>query len=187
MFTTQEQFSSAAKANFEAQIAAATALTTKAFNNFAQIVELNVNTAKASIEQSTAAAQQLLAVKDVQEFFTLSASQTQPNAEKALAYGRSLAGIASAAQAEFAQATEAQFADVSRKVNALVDEIAKNAPAGSENAVAMLKTAIANASAGVEQLSKNGKQAAESLEENLTKVVKQFTQTTEKAAGRAKK
>lgn len=187
MFATQEQFSSAAKANFEAQLAAATALTHKAFTNFAQIIELNVSTAKASIEQSTAAAQQLLAVKDVQEFFTLSASQTQPNAEKALAYGRSLAGIASAAQAEFTKATEAQLAEVSRKVNTLVDEFAKNAPAGSENAIALLKSAIANANAGYEQLSIQGKQAAEAAEENLTKIVKQFSQTAEKAASRAKK
>lgn len=187
MFATQEQFVTAARSNFEAQLAASNAFASKALNSVAQLFDLNVAVAKSSFEQSSAAAQQLLAVKDVQEFFTVSAAQTQPNAEKALAYGRSLASIASAVQADFTKATEAQIAEVSKKVNALVDNLAKNAPAGSEGAISLLKTAIANASTGYEQLSKNGKQAAEAFEENLTKAVKQFTQTAEKAASRTKK
>jgi len=41
MFTTPEQFSAAAKTNFEAQIAALTALTTNAFESVTKIVDLN--------------------------------------------------------------------------------------------------------------------------------------------------
>jgi phasin family protein len=187
MFTTADQFSAATKANFEQQLATLTNLTNKAFASVAELVELNVSAAKASLENSTAAAQQLLSVKDAQEFFTLSAAQSQPNAEKVLAYSRNLASIASSTQAEFTKAAEAQIAEASRKVTELVDDIAKNAPAGSEKAVALLKTAIDNANASYAQLTKNAKQASDALEENLNKVAKQFTQATEKATKAAKK
>jgi hypothetical protein len=169
MFSNKEQFSTVAKANFESQLAATTALANKAFESVAQLVDLNVSAAKASLEHSTAAA------------------QAQPSTEKVLAYGRNLASIASTAQAEFTKAAEAQIAETTRKVTALVEDVAKNAPAGSENAIAMLKAAIGNANASYEQLSKNTRQTADAIEENMTKAVKQFSQATEKTAGRAAK
>src|SRR5690349_17783441 len=106
MFTVPEQFSTAAKANFEAQLALFTTLTGKAFDSVEKIVDLNLNVAKASLEDSSITAKQLLSVKDPQEFFSLTAAQAQPAAAKAIAYGRHLAGIATATQAEFARITE---------------------------------------------------------------------------------
>jgi len=176
MFAIPEQFSAATKANFEAQLALITALTNKTFEGVEKIVDLNLNVAKASLEESNAAAKQFLTVKDPQEWMSLAAAQAQPNAEKALAYGRHLAGIASGVQAEFTKAAEAQIAETSRKVLELVEEVSKNAPAGSENAVAMVKTAIGNANAGYEQLTKTTKQAVEALEANMSSAVTQFTQ-----------
>lgn len=187
MFVIPEQFSVATKANFDAQLAMLTALTNKAFEGVEKIVELNMNVVKSSLEESTATTKQLLAAKDAQEFFSLSAAKTQPNAEKAIAYGRNLASIATSTQAEFTKAAEAQFADTNRKVMALVEEVSKNAPAGSENAIAMFKSAIGNANAGYEQLTKTTKQAVETLEGNLNNAVSQFSQVAEKTAARAKK
>lgn len=185
MFTNNDQFTSAAKASVESQLAAATDLTNKAIASVAQLVELNINTAKASFEQSTAAAQQLMTAKDPQQFFSL-ASQSGAT-DFLVAYTRNLSSIASAAQAEFARAAEAQIAETTRKVSALVDEASKNAPAGSENAVAMLKTAMNNANAGYEQLTKSAKQASATLEENMGAATRQFTQAAEKVTGRARK
>ncbi|HEX7645364.1 MAG TPA: phasin family protein [Burkholderiaceae bacterium] len=187
MYTTPEQFSAAAKTNFEAQIAALSALTNSAFNSVTKIVDLNLNTAKASFADSSAAVKQLLAAKDAQEFLSLTSAQTQPTAEKALAYGRSLAGITSAAQAEFSKAAEEQIAEGNRKVSEFIDAVTKNAPAGSEKAVAFVKTAIDNANAGYEQFSKNAKKAAETLQANVDSAVTQFAQTTAKTTSRAKK
>lgn len=187
MFTTPEKFSAAAKTNFEAQIAAISALTNQAIESVTKIVDLNMNVAKASFEESTAAAKKLLAAKDPQEFFALTAAQAQPGTEKAIAYGRTLAGIASSTQAEFTKAAEAHMSENSRKVIELVESASKNAPAGSEHAIAFVKSAIGNVNAGYEQLNKTAKQAAETLETNLSSAVDQFSQTATKAAGRAKK
>lgn len=186
MFTIPEQFSNATKANFEAQFAMISSLTNKAFEGIEKIVDLNLTAAKANLEESSNAAKQLLSAKDPQEFFSLTAAQAQPAAEKAIAYGRHLAAIASGTQAEFSKAAESQIAETNRKVLSLVEEVSKNAPAGSENAVAMIKSVIGNANAGYEQLTKTSKQAVEAIETNLASAVNQFTQAAEKVVPRKK-
>ena len=97
MFTTADQFSNATKASIDAQIAAMNDFANKTLHSMAELVELNIATAKASLEHSSAAAQQILSAKDAQEVFALTSSQAQPNAEKALAYGRHVASIRTAA------------------------------------------------------------------------------------------
>ena len=56
-----------------------------------------------------------------------------------------------------------------------MDEVSKNAPAGTENAVALFKSALNNANAGYEQFTKSAKAAAETLEANVSAAVNQFT------------
>lgn len=187
MFTIPEQFSVATKTNLENQLAAIAALTTTAFEGVTKVVDLNISAAKASLEDSATAAKQLLAAKDPQEFFSLTATQAQPSADKAIAYGRNLAGIASSVQAEFTKAAEAQIAETSRKVAALVDDISKNAPAGSEQVVALVKSSLEKASEGYEQFSKSTKKAVETVEANLNTAVEQFSKTTAKTTSRSKK
>lgn len=187
MFTIPEQLSAASKANIEAQLAMLSTLANKAFESVEKMVDLNMNVAKTSLEESNAAAKQLFAAKDAQEWLSLAAAQAQPNAEKALAYGRHLATIASGVQAEFNKAAEAQIAETSRKMLELVEEVSKNAPAGSENAVALVKSAIGNANAGYEQLTKTTKQAVEVMEANLNTAVTQFAQPAARATARAAK
>jgi len=92
---------------------------------------------------------------------------------------------AARAQAEFAKAAEVQIAETTRKVTALVDEVSKNAPAGSENAIAFVKSAIGNANAGYEQVAKTTKQAVEALEANMNTATNQLFQAAAKANGRA--
>ncbi|MBB5393857.1 MULTISPECIES: TIGR01841 family phasin [unclassified Herbaspirillum] len=182
MFSYQDQFSAATKSNLQAQLDLINTLTAKAFEGVEKIVELNLSATKASLEESAAAAKQLAAAKDPQELLALAAAQAQPGAEKAAAYGRHLAGIVSATQAEFTKAAEAQVAETSRKVGALIDEISKNAPPGSEQAISLLKATLSNANAGYEQLTKSTKQAVETLEANLSNAAKQFTAVAEKTA-----
>lgn len=186
MFTISEQLSAASKTNIEVQLSLLSTLTSKTFEGIGKMVELNLDAARASLEDSSAATRQLLAAKDPQEWMSLAAAQAQPNAEKALAYGRNLTTIATGVQTEFSKAAEVQIAETSRKLLELIEEVTKNAPAGSENAVALLKSAIGNANASYEQLSKTTKQAVETLEANLNNAVGQFTQPAAKSS-RAKK
>lgn len=125
---TPEQIAAAQKANLESLFG----LTTKAFEGVEKLIELNLQVVKSTLTESQENAQRLLSVKDAQELIALQASLSQPVAEKVLSYSRHLYEIASATQAEFAKVAEAQFDEQNKKVQALVDNVAKNAPAGSE-------------------------------------------------------
>lgn len=184
MSSFQEQFSAATRTTLESQIALLTALTGKAFESVEKVIELNMTVAKAALEESTSNARQLLAAKDPQEFIALSTSQVQPNAEKATAYGREVMTIVSGLQAEVTKAAESQIGEHSRKFASLVDEVSKSAPAGSENVVAFMRTAIANANAGYEQLSKSTKQAVETMGANINTAAAQVSQAASKATAR---
>lgn len=184
MSSFQEQFSAATRTTLESQLALLTALTGKAFESVEKVIELNMTVAKAALEESTSNARQLLAAKDPQEFIALSTSQVQPNAEKATAYGREVMTIVSGLQAEVTKAAESQIGEHSRKFASLVDEVSKSAPAGSENVVAFMRTAIANANAGYDQLSKSTKQAVETMGANINTAAAQVSQAASKATAR---
>lgn len=186
MFPIPEQFSAASKATVAAQLALFSSLSGKAFESVEKIIDLNITAAKNSLAESNAAAKQLLAAKDPQEWFSVTAALAQPNTEKALSYGRQLAGIASGVQAEISKAAETQVTETSRKVLELVEELSKSAPAGSESAFAFIKSAIGNAGVGYEQLNKTTKQAVDTLEANLNTAATSLSQAAEdKATGRA--
>lgn len=187
MFSNTQQFSNATKSLFEGQFAAFSALTGNVVESVEKVVALNLAAVKASSEESTAAAKQFLAAKDPQEFFSLVTVQATLNAEKVQSYGRQLAEIASNTKAELNKVVEAQIAEAKDKVTAMVSEVTKNAPAGSEQAVAILKSAIDNASAGYEQLSKTAKQANEAVETHVVKATEQFSQAIAKTTSQITK
>lgn len=187
MFSAADQLSNATKASIDAQLAAMNDIATKALHSVAELVELNLSTAKESLAYGAAAAQQMLAAKDAQEVLSLTSAQAQPSAEKALAYGRHLASIATKAQADLTKATEARVAETSKQVSKLIDDLSKAAPAGSENAIAMLKASVANANTTYEQMVKASKHAIETMEDSINEAAKQFVPAAAEKPARAKK
>jgi len=163
---TVEQVMASHKANIETLMG----LTSKAFEGVEKIVELNLTASKAAMAESADYARAVLSVKDAQELMTLQSGLVQPLAEKTAAYSRHLYDIASGSSAEFGKAVEEQAADVQKKFMGLVDTAAKNAPAGSETAVAVMKSAVAAASNALESVQKAVKQATEVAESNFNTV-----------------
>ncbi|MBS4679922.1 phasin family protein, partial [Klebsiella pneumoniae] len=74
MFSYQDQFSAATKANLQAHLDLINSLTAKAFEGVEKIVELNLSATKATLEEATAAAKQLASAKDPQELLALAAA-----------------------------------------------------------------------------------------------------------------
>jgi phasin family protein len=163
---TAEQILAAHKANVETLFG----LTTKAFEGVEKLVELNVTASKAALTEAAGTAQAVLSVKDAQELLALQASLFQPLAEKTAAYIRHLYDIASGTGAEFGKAFEAQATDAQKKFMAVVDNAAKNAPAGSETAVAVFKSAVAAGTNALESVQKAVKQATDVAEANFNAV-----------------
>lgn len=175
---TAEQIAAAHKANIETMFG----LTQKAFEGVEKLVELNLQATKAAMAESANNAQAMLSVKDAQELLTLQASLMQPLAEKTLAYSRHLYDIASGASAEFGKAAEEQATDAQKKFMAVVDNAAKNAPAGSETAVAVMKSAVSAANNAMESVQKAVKQATEMAEANFNTVTAQAVNATKTTA-----
>jgi len=187
MFSNSEQFTSATKALFESHLAAFHALGRTTIEGVEKAIALNIAATKASVEKSIADAKLLSSAKDPQEFFSLTAAQAKPTAENLASYNRHLTDITTSIRAEFTKAAEAQFADTKSKITALVENVTKNAPAGSEHAVAFLKSSVDTANAGYEHLSKTSQQAVETVEAQVVKATEQFSEAVEKAAPKAAK
>lgn len=163
---TVEQIVASHKANVETLFG----LTTKAFEGVEKIVELNMVASKAAIAEANDQAQSLLSVKDAQELMALQSNLFQPLAEKTSAYSRHLYDIATGTGAEFTKTAEAQFADAQKKIMNLVDSAAKNAPAGSESLVAIMKSSVSAATNALESVQKAVKQASDITEANFNAV-----------------
>lgn len=176
---TPEQFTAAYQANLETLFA----LSQTAFSGVEKIVALNLNVAKANLQESVDKTRAMLSVKDPQELLAWNAQQLQPAAEKAVAYSRLMYDIATSTQAEFTKVAEAQLADANAKFVSMIDTAAKSAPPGSETAVAMMKSAVAAANSAYDSLSKATKQAVEMAETNMTAA----TNAAVKTASRVKK
>ena len=175
---TAEQIVAAQKANIETIFG----LTQKAFEGVEKLVELNVQATKSALAESANSTQAMLSVKDAQELLTLQASLMQPLAEQTVAYSRHLYDIASGTSAEFGKAAEAQAADAQKKFMSVVDNASKNAPAGSESAVAVMKSAVSAANNAMESVQKAVKQATEMAEANFNTVTTQAVSATKAAA-----
>ncbi len=160
---TVEQILAAQKANVETVMG----LTTKALEGVERIVELNMTASKLALNESADNAKALLSVKDAQELMALQSSILQPLAEKTAAYSRHLYEITAGTAAEFNKAYEAQASEMQQKFAGLVDNAAKNAPAGSEAAAAFMKSSVAAASNALESVQKAVKQATEMAESNF--------------------
>jgi len=178
MMMTVEQVMAAQKANMETL----QGLTAKAFESVEKIVELNMSASKAALAESAENAKAMLSVKDAQELMALQSSLLQPLAEKTAAYSRHLYEIASGTTSEFTKALEGQAAEVQHQVTGMIDTAAKNAPAGSEAAVAVMKSAVAAANNALETVQKAVKQATDAAESNFNAMANTATTVTKTTA-----
>jgi len=180
---TAEQIFAAQKANVETLFG----LTNKAFEGVEKLVELNLAVAKTALGEAAETTQAALSVKDAQELLALQSTLLQPTADKAAAYSRHLYEIASSTNAEVVKAAEGQLADMQVKFANVIDTASKNAPAGTENAVALVKSAVAAATNAFESVQKAAKQAAEVAEANFQAATEVAAKTTKAATKTARK
>jgi len=174
---TVEQVLATQKANVETLLG----LTAKAFEGVEKIVELNMSASKAALAETGESAKAMLSVKDAQELLALQSSLMQPLAEKTAAYSRHLYEIATGTTTEFTKAIESQAAEAQQSFTGMLESAAKNAPAGSEAAVAVMKSAVAAASNALESVQKAVKQATDVAEANFTAMANTATASAKPA------
>jgi len=160
---TFEQLIAARQANAETLFG----LTTKVFEGAEQLVELNLQVAKTALGELAESTNATLSAKDAQGLVALQAGLLKPAAEKVAAYGHHVYNIVANTGAEVRKVAEEEAAKAQGKFASFVDTAAKNAPAGSDSAVTLVRSAMAAASNVYETAQKAAKQAAGVAEANI--------------------
>jgi phasin family protein len=163
MYVTPEQIQATSKANVESLLAVANAQ----FAAFEKLANISAGAVKTAFEDSIANTRALMGAKDVQEFVSLQNSFAQPAIEKAIAYSKSVYEVATEANSELSKVTERRVTEWNENFVSLLDKVSKNAPAGSDVAVAAVKSMLAAANSAYDNLTKVAKQATEIAEANV--------------------
>jgi phasin family protein len=177
-----EQFTATQQANMNA----AAGLSQSAFASFERLVELNMAAGKAAVGESFVNMQALMAAKSPQDLMAVQAALVQPAFEKSVSYGRHIADIANSTGAQFTKAVESKMAESEQAVKSLVETSLKNAPAGSDAAVAVIKTAFEASQTAAETLKKVAKQAADSAEASMKAATVQAEASVKAALSKSK-
>jgi phasin family protein len=181
--TTPEQLAGANKASVETLLIIANT----AFASAERLAALNLNAARMLLEDSVNNAKSMMAVRDVQDLMGMQTALAQPMFEKAVAYSRSVYEITTQSQGEFTKILDSQYAEMNKNVSSALDKAVKGAPAGSDVAVAAVKSAIAAANSAYETMNKAAKQVAEMTEANVAAATSATVKAVGAAAPKAKK
>lgn len=169
MSVNPEQFAAANKATVDSLLSVANA----ALASAERIAALNLNTARAALEDTAAGVKSVMEAKDPQAAIAAQQALAQPAVEKAVAYSRSVVEISTQTQQELAKMVEAQFGEFQKSITSMVELAAKSAPAGSEGAVAAVQNAIAAANSAFGNMNSVAKQFTDAAQKNFTTAMKQ--------------
>jgi len=177
MTVNTEKFVAANKAAVDSLLSVANT----ALASAERLAALNLNTARAALEDSVSGVKAIAGAKGVQDVASAATSLTQPAIEKATAYARSVYEITSQTQGELTKLVEAQFGDFQKTIAGLVEQAAKAAPAGSESAVAAVQSAIAAATSAFGNMNAAAKQFAEQAQTNVASATQAVTAAAKKS------
>ena len=178
MFQAPEQFMALNKANLEAAVRFAGI----ALEGAERMLEVQLKAAKSAFADGVQQAKAFTEIKDVQELAHLKNTMAQPAMEKATSYVKNVYDVATATQSEINKLVEEQVAEFNKQVVTSLDKVVKSAPAGSEVAVAAVKSAITAVNSAYDNLSKSAKQFTEMTQANVEAATSQAVQSTKKKA-----
>jgi phasin family protein len=173
-----EKISASSKVALEAALT----LATKAQASTEKLIDLNMSTVKAALGESVEKARSVLDTKDPQAFSAATADLVMPLAEKSAAYAQEFQKILADASADFTKMAQANLADVQKGFTTLMESATKNAPAGSESAVAFFNQAMTASQNAFHTAQTTVQQAVDAAQANLAAASKQATSAVRKAS-----
>ena len=178
MNTNAAQFIETNKANLQAL----EGISTQAFAGVEKLVELNLAASKALLGETFSHVQAILGAKDAQEVIALQSGLLKPLAEKTAAYAQHVQTIVTGSSADLTKAVEAKTAEAQKAFGGVLENLTKNAPAGSETAVAAFKNALTAGQNAFESVQAQTKKAVETAQTNFTAAATQTADAVKKVA-----
>ncbi len=162
MVNPAEQLAAWQKAALESTLTYAQA----SISSAEQLLKLNLDAARNSLEQAGKNTRDLLSISDPQELVALRAKIAQVNMQQSASYAQNIYEIVSQTQALLTKLGEEQFARINKEASAGAEKLAKGAP-GADIASASVKSTLAATNAMMESLNKATKQFAELSEQSI--------------------
>ena len=156
MINAPEQFNELNKSTIEGSLR----FTQISLENAERLVKLQLDSAKTAFQENLKNTKTLLEAKDIQAFNVWRAQTTESAVENALAYFNNLFETAAQSRTEFTTAFEENLAAYNKGITSVFDKAIKTAPAGSEAAIAAIKSTLAATNAAVDNITQAGKQIA---------------------------
>ena len=178
MFAFPDQFIAMHRQSLESARAVAMA----SFAGFEKLTQLNVQAAKASLEESVEKTASMLETKDVKSMADTLSEATQPAADKVTAYAKHVYAIATETGNEIQKVVEKQFSEGNRQMTAAIEAMAKNAPAGSEGVVTLVRSALTATNSSWDQVNKATRQVVEMTEANVATATEATRTATKRKA-----
>ena len=136
---------------------AATRLTRISMDNAVRVISLQLQYAKGTLEQASATARAATGAKSVQELLAVRTRSAENAVEWLMNYSRSVYEVASETQSELSRLAEDRMSSFQQAVTNTVEQAAKAAPAGSDVAVAAIRSSLAATTAAFDSFSKAAK------------------------------
>ena len=152
----------------------------QAVESVGKLAALNAQAVRSTLEDTFDLAQKSLSMKEPQEWLAMQNSAASLMSDRMQRYCGQVFDLVSATQAEFARIGKAQCETYGRHMKSVVEDVTRNAPAGSEATMTALDSAIAAANTLYETLQNSGQQAVEATRSNL-----EIASAAAKSAGRA--
>jgi phasin family protein len=134
-------------------LTAAARMTRISMDSAERVIALQLDFAKANLEQATRTARAYAGAKDVQDLFAVRTRAAEAAMDKLLGYSRGLYEVASEAQNEFSRLAEERMSSFQQAVTESVEQAAKQAPAGDVAATA-IKSSLAATTAAFDSFTK---------------------------------
>jgi phasin family protein len=131
-------------------------------------INVQLEYTKGAIQQVTHNARAASQAKDVQQLLALRTRIAENALENLMGYSRSLYEVASTAQSEYSRLAEQRMAALQQAFAETVEQAAKSAPAGSDVAVAAMKSQLAAATAAFDSFTKAAKHVASFTDAGVT-------------------
>lgn len=150
-----------------ATVDAVTSLAAATLDGSERLFALNLRTARALLADAVTHGKAIGAARDVPEALAISSTLSRPYIERGLNYSRGLYEISALAQAQLVKFGEARQAEFNHAVTVFLDRLTQSAPAGSDVAVAAVRSAISATNSALDTAHRAARQVADIAEASV--------------------